>query len=379
MIEFEWFDWSQLRIFDQQLLDCTWINPEIRSRVMMSTIPYLEGHHRNRMMDHDQFSPWASRPSRWPVPRFDDRLSDRAFSDCFDQVMDQLVQSHQDKKIYVFWSGGIDSTTVICALIKHIPVHQYKKIKILASSHSIIENRVFYHKMILPNFEMLDIDNCDLSAIFQDNDAVFLDGEGGNQINLGFHVYNKANAGDWQWLDQNWKDVDIIQMLGWQPSTQCKQVVDAWTKSIAQSPVPIRNLYEFFWWVNFIFKLEQTMYRKPVRTYSSYINVPFHDFIDKKMIRPYAHEIMQQWSMCSVESRQWHDKRIAIKYFQRKYIYDVDHNEFYFRYKKERGSGSILIDSIDSFALDTQGNIYSFSNKEHRHKLRTWLETGSIC
>lgn len=374
MIKFEWFDWAQILKFDRQLLYCDWVAPEIKKRASWALVPSIDGHHRNRALDHDPYSPWGSLPSRWPIPVFDHRYADRTFSDCFDQAVADIVQQHQHKKIYVLWSGGIDSTTVICALIKCIPTHLHKDVKILLSQHSIIENRVFYHSMILPRFEIIDIDHSDLTKVFGDDDAVIFDGEGGNQINLGFYVYNRANAGDWQWLDQNWQDLDLGKTLEWH-SPAGQQILDAWVDSVSHSPVPIRNLYELLWWVNFVFKFEQVMYKKPVQTYSLYTDTSFHDFITQKMLRPYAHEIMQQWSMCSVDKRQWHDKRLAVKYFQRKYIYDVDHNEFYFRFKHERGSGSAILEDLSNFALDTQGNIYNFSNKQHRRQLKTWLQT----
>ena len=56
-----------------------------------------------------------------------------------------------NKKIAVMWSGGIDSTAVLTAFLKNIPIVDQNIITVVCDTNSILENIEFYKKFISNN------------------------------------------------------------------------------------------------------------------------------------------------------------------------------------------------------------------------------------
>ena len=63
---------------------------------------------------------------------------------------------HQGHKFALMYSGGIDSTLALCALIKNLNKEELSNIVICASKHSIVENPYLWKKFIWGNFKIID-------------------------------------------------------------------------------------------------------------------------------------------------------------------------------------------------------------------------------
>ena len=84
------------------------------------------------------------------------------FFDCVDKRIEHIynLHKHNNKKLVLAYSGGIDSTTILAGLVKHIPMNILKDILIVAASpESILENSELYDKYILSNFELASAHN----------------------------------------------------------------------------------------------------------------------------------------------------------------------------------------------------------------------------
>jgi len=108
---------------------------------------------------HGEWSlPWKQElPPTFEMPEYDP-----LFAKSFSQVTDEraleikkLINEH-NQKFAVMYSGGIDSTIVLCALIKNLTSEELKNVVIATSSHAIVENPTFWQQFVYGKFKILD-------------------------------------------------------------------------------------------------------------------------------------------------------------------------------------------------------------------------------
>ena len=89
-----------------------------------------------------QISPLYSAP---PLKFINDSLADLA-----DRRAIELIKNAKDtnRNIIVMWSGGIDSTFVLTAILKNISEADQELITVLLTTHSISDNPDFYFKFL---------------------------------------------------------------------------------------------------------------------------------------------------------------------------------------------------------------------------------------
>src|SRR5262249_200908 len=68
---------------------------------------------------------------------------------CNGRALEVLARAERlDTSLYVFWSGGVDSTCVLVSLLKNATRAQKERIVVLLSEGSITEYPLFYHDHI---------------------------------------------------------------------------------------------------------------------------------------------------------------------------------------------------------------------------------------
>lgn len=156
------------------------------------------------------------------------------------------------KKLYILWSGGIDSTVLIISMLKAgIPK---EKITIACNPDGLKENYNFYRKFILPNFEVIASEKLmQQASITGIKDGVILNGDPADAlygIDLSFSLVEKYGI---DFLKQpcsrevltNYfvsKNMDIRSANCW---------YDFFMLSTAQSPKEIKTIDDFSWWITF--------------------------------------------------------------------------------------------------------------------------------
>lgn len=194
--------------------------------------------------------------------------------------------------VLVAWSGGIDSTAALCALLQAAPVADgcsQNKLQVLLDDSSIAENPTFYKTVILKHkLIIVPRDNVELSTHAvrwkeQHIANILVTGELGDQLfgsdrcatafatsddGLDMlalppeflpksNIYKTANQ---IMIDKGlaapWEDVVLpaLDCLGL-TSNGGSNAWKAWiAPQLAQSPVPIYSTFDFVWWLNFCCK-----------------------------------------------------------------------------------------------------------------------------
>jgi hypothetical protein len=322
-------------------------------------------------------SPWQYTDSSFPVP---DNLNPISFSDAADSFGEHISQQiDQGKTIYLLWSGGIDSTCIAVSLLRNLKREQYSQVVLVSSQASRIENPWLYHKF-LKDFGQLEFKDFKPSQL-DITKSLILDGEGGDQI-FGGGPTNKTFSKYPEKILLPWRDnIDFLHSM-WNVESNPRfwdLFYNMMTTSI-DAGAPVETLYEFYWWLNFNFKLDGSMYRSAL--YMAIGVEDFEYFFKNTICRFYTWPQIQQWSMTARPADKIGTAGKTIKSAGKQYIYDFDHNEYYYREKRKEFSLRLTLDALAlDIAVDEQYNRYNIGSRSFRQELKNMFhpnQTGLI-
>lgn len=318
----------------------------------------------------DIASPWIIEPTRFPLPCLPKLPV--TFTEAADEFGAGIVTAMKNGiDVYLFWSGGIDSTSVATSILKHITPACAEKFHIVSTDNSYNENPMFYHNF-LKQYNQIEFFNLDLSKLNLSS-TIVLDGEGGDQVfgpsagNQLFGIYPELRDKPWRqhvdFLKKQWYSDEI--------PTFWDIFYNMMSDSIEHSQLRIDTLYDFYWWLNFNFKFDSVMFRNTLSISATVSDADFPYFAQSVMQRMYATEKMQQWAMTSASSEKMGNGGKQVKLSAKKYIYEFDRNEFFFREKrKEFSLPTVGAFYKRYFAIDSNYQRHSLTDRAVRKQLR---------
>jgi len=332
-------------------------------------------------------SRFVSRNGEWTlpweqvlVPGFEMPAYDPTFSKTFEEVTDSRALEireliSQGKKIALMYSGGIDSTVILCSLLKNLTKEELGSLTICTSIHSVHENPDFWKKHVVDKIKVLDTTLLWYDNIIKLGFVPVTGDEGdailGTQIGLNlYHNYDsyvrylpqqarkrlskmKHKISDPTVHFSNFKDI-ISRHLGYDDSPEGlefgKQLYAKYEHNIAtaKNAPPIESLHDFFWWLIFDVKYLNCSIRGSI-----YYNItmPVKDVIDTQF-NWYNGREYQLWSMANNNNGQKIRRTVSsYKYAARKYIYDFDNNDWYFYFKTK-------LESLNNLAIKPKPRDY---------------------
>lgn len=188
------------------------------------------------------------------LPDFD-LLIDQNIEDLIDERAQEIINFAGSKTIYVLFSGGVDSTTVVSALIKNRSSNT--KIELLYTTESLKENPYFFN--FIKQFDFIKCTLLEFEEIYKyienhkSPEYILTNGWGSDQI----HGYRSINEYP-EFQNKNWRDC-LNEILKRKNLYQFERVykysldiIEDRIKSIF--PKPIRTFSEYGWFYNFSFK-----------------------------------------------------------------------------------------------------------------------------
>jgi len=269
------------------------------------------------------------------------------------QLYNQAVES--GKKLVVMYSGGIDSSLILCALLKNINEKELKENTIvLLSDLSIQENLNFYYDHIEKKF------NCVSSYKFPyyiGNDKfLFISGENADQLfgsqatgayavdknyDIVFEPLEKTEGTIIDWMYKRCGD----KVSGEKMYFTLKKITDA-------APIEIDNAFKYFWWLNFTTKWQSVYVRM----------LPFsrnkHTLkLEENYTTFYHTKDFQLWAMNNAitELRGQHGKAIG-KQVAKDYIFDYNGDLDYLNKPKIGSLSSLFKNKSTSTYIDSKMN-----------------------
>lgn len=200
---------------------------------------------RDRFNILNRYSPFSVSEEADVIPTaFDEPY---VFTDLMDERAKQLLADNET--IVVSWSGGVDSTGVIVALLRNLPESERDRIKVICTESSVNEAPNFYKMMldlgvnvtVTTNlFDALGEESCDVVLSGWCADQLF-----GSDIHLkNLDLYNKP------WIDA--LDWHINRVRGVCLSNRSKTILlDIYTDYATRLGVNVEQWCEFAWMFNF--------------------------------------------------------------------------------------------------------------------------------
>lgn len=295
-----------------------------------------------------------------PIPQLENMQTDIAT--LCDRRAAYIVKKSRElnKPIRIFWSGGIDSTAACVALLKQVQ-DEPERLEIVHSSYSRREYKYFFKHHVRKHPRKLKISH--VSTALLDN-YLIVTGEHGDQL----FGSVKALSIPMNYLQSPWQQVfpDMLRnTFATRERADC--VLNYLTPQFDASPVPITNLFELLWWMNFSMKWQTVMYRMPASLYQD-------DFMQTM---PRIHHFFQTknfqlWSMINQDKKIGEDL-LSYKWPLKKYILDfTGDNKYYEQKQKEpslqnltgakRAGRAHAIDKDSHYFFQTQSESLKYSD-----------------
>jgi hypothetical protein len=311
--------------------------------------------------------PWNQQvPEKFKMPAFI-----KGFNKTFTEVTDdraleiKKLINEENQKFALMYSGGIDSTVVLVALLKNLSTEELKNVVICANKHSVVENPNLWVKYIWGKFKIIDSSVSKLDTLVKLGYRPITADEGDNlfgtvfglSLYQHFDYYTSKLSTDAQEKIKplkskinevhfsNFKDL-ILQHFAI-PSqkkyldSRLKIETDSnfaeqWylksVKNIETASIPVHTLHDFFWWQIFNVK-----YVNCASRCSIYLNDTVHvkDMLYNHLVNWFTHDDYQLWSMNNNNNGEKINGLDISTYktASKKYIHDFDKNDWYLGFK----------------------------------------------
>lgn len=240
----------------------------------------------------------------------------------------EIIDYSPQKNIRVFWSGGIDSTVALIALITCLRENNgLQRLKVLLSKESIVEYPSFYKDEIEGKLDYMVITGTIYNHI--NLNEINVTGEHGDQLFGSDKLKYAILSGEAYRPYTEVLPYFISRKLGTEKYTQ--SIIEYLDPQVKVSPIPIETYYDYLWWMNFSLKWQNVSLRLLYglgRTHNDLNHSFFHFFQSTNF---------QNWSISN------HHKKIktdwnTYKYIAKAYIYAFHKDQDYLKYKEKEPS-----------------------------------------
>lgn len=302
-----------------------------------------------------------------PMPDFSKNFT-TALSEIMMQRAEELWRWIEDtgKLGIVWWSGGIDSTALLVAMLRTATPERIKLIKVGMNERSINEYPLFFNKYVrdlpytfMPQAAGRDIDLNVLHITGEIGDQLFGSdyleacfAGGGREFQGKKHFVGNINA---PWQDTMSRFVrDQLQYMNL-PSEYVQPIMDTYEKLNTASPIEINTLFDFWWWSNFNLKYSNVVGRIPMSTQQPHI-------AHKCIVAFFNTPDFQRWSVFN------HDKKIgstwkSYKKELKQFVFDFNKDKDWFTHKTKGASLGVHTYS-SNLVMDSNYQVYGLKDKE---------------
>ncbi len=229
--------------------------------------------------------------------------------------IERLSKELNRPSIFVFWSGGIDSTAALVGLLRNLSKEGLQNLTVVLTVQSILENPAFYVETVsalktLNYFEAWP-------RLLSNPDALVVTGELGDQImGAGMLLASYKEYGA-DFLASDYRKNGPQALAEFFKSDTRRVSIDAdkmfaFLRPIAdEAPIQIRSVFDFFWWFNFTqeWQFAKLKFLETAETPLAGVQLSqvqhYFDTVD-----------FQLWSISTVEERlpkSWKDYKRAAK------------------------------------------------------------------
>jgi len=263
---------------------------------------------------------------------------DLTYEQCCEKRATELYEKSKqmDLPLYVFYSGGIDSTLVLVSFLKVIPESDRDRLVVVMSMDSIRENPNFYQNHIRGK---LTVKPSDRMTLYFDKKYLIIGGEHNDQLFGTDVIGDFKNRFSFEIIHSPYTREIVVDYFMQRGLTE--PFANVWYEILhehgKQAPCEIKTVFDFFWWYNFNFKWQSVFFRMILR-----VDKTIRKNIDKDFVNTYFHhffteDYFQIWSMSNKQLKIKHNWE-SYKFHAKEVIYDYTKDQEYRDFKMKAGS-----------------------------------------
>ena len=278
-------------------------------------------------------NPWKLKlPDEYRIPDLPENFN-LTFADITDRRAQEIAKLCEDKNLSLVcqWSGGIDSTVIMAAIIKNFPQHLLSRVHVYMNNISYLENPIFFDRVIKKygfsyGRNKLDWDQAMITLGYP------ADPLWGHADLL---ELERFHPGSWKNHPKSKPD----ELLSWLRTKSSKDLVDWFYEIMIQSSdaagIELTTYEDFYWWNNFnLVYASQSMHG--YTAVSQKITPETYKKYHGNIVPWYHSDDYQIWSIVNRSRNVKFDGTIRnYKKEAKDYIFDVDKNPYYRDYKSK--------------------------------------------
>ena len=302
---------------------------------------------------------------KMPVYRADFNLSWQEISDRRACEIEQQI-SIKNKSLVVFWSGGIDSTNIVVAILKNFKKINLGQVLIALNWASVVENPNFYQNHIIKNFTCVDVDIITKKIVNHDQ-YLAVGGTCGDMLHQGCipNIEQTMSVSDSHLFSRSWQQdpdklINYFSLL-----TKNKKFATLYYEKISENilsvDIPIKTYFDFIWWAGFNYEWHSQFILQWLH-WSRLMGLSWQAH-QEKFCGWYTTEDYQLWAMTSnISGIKFGAGAADLKQTPKNYIYEYTQDQWYKNYKTKLMSRSrrVPTDPLGTvFAItDTFDSVY---------------------
>jgi len=243
-----------------------------------------------------------------------------------------------DVPLYVFWSGGVDSTCLLVALIAHANASERDRIVVLLSEASIGEYPAFYRQHIRGQLKCAP---AALGAHLLGGKNLIVNGEHNDQLFGSDIIAAVIDRFGFERLaqryDRNLFGAFFAEKLKGDYAG-AKHFVKLFERLKAAAPLELVSNYDLLWWINFALKWQTVYARMLAWTGNAKLD---NTYLETYYAPFYNTENFQLWSMNNLD-RRIKDNWGSYKWPAKELIYEFTKDADYRDNKRKRNSLACL-------------------------------------
>lgn len=293
------------------------------------------------------------------MPEFDNNFN-LSYSDCGMKQAEKIYNDAESKNlpIYIFWSGGIDSSMVLVSFIEFKGLdYARKRIKIVLTPESIIENPYMYYDFILPYFDIISGEHIDS---IMSKDKIIVTGELNDQL-IGSDVMRdfisfKGTTDTFT----SWKESEIERYF-YQHKKMPEHHASIWANILStcvrSAQCPVYDYWDFFWYITFSCKWMYVKHRLLVYADPKSVEYESYQEFDFYQRAFYDSVEFQQWSMNNPDKKH-QNSWDSHKWFPRKLVSEFLKRPEYLKKLKNGSLWNLAVSKHRANAIDCDLNMY---------------------
>ena len=261
-----------------------------------------------------------------------------SYEDCCWRRANEIARLQDEKRVPIalFYSGGIDSTLILVFFARLFGARLKERVKVFLSPDSIRENPLFYYSFVRKSCRVESSEQ--FSSLF-DGSHIIVSGELNDQL-FGSDIVGLL--GSYERFDRikaPYTREVIVRFFKLRGMSE--GAANTWFELLDEharrAPCPVESVYDFFWWLNFVFKWQSVYFRMLMRIDAAQRRNIDREFIDTYFQPFFATPEFQKWAMAN-PGLKIQDSWRTYKFPAKQLIYEFNRDEQYLNYKTKAGS-----------------------------------------